>query len=607
MRECIKKSPEVPEALDCFEERVKIMVKQRLLENIKNFGYTPPKDPEQLLYDFYFIVGYLQGDRVDDPVLDFVFKEATQTCVANLRKHMLEALRWSLAAEFRNLFGDYASIAIDELPKDLLKFFKLYLTKYTGYNDTTLQKLQPERLPSKKAKSLYFQDTSLGKTRDTFSSSRDESYAGSYFALEWTQKRLKLSDSELANILQQAFTNDAIEWSPSYGGESWGKIANAYKKLLEADTLAKQIAYIDHAYDLQHNTGSVFSKVKAYSKNRGSLSWLAKALDWKKKQTDLRGFYSRVSGTLRPVVAWVAKNEAKVGTLEDMTKPAVLEPLRSDEPITFKEGKLYCYTGPRRKEWLMQYSSLIEGYAEKLLSLGKVFRCAAVDDNRATLESQDGGRQVLLPSQLYLERIVYPYVVFYEADTEIFGKLPPETSFDERSPLGWGPGDMLKIVSTVRNMNIPAELQALGPGPYKVVYACVYPDTPAGTILLRLEGMDPGVPLIRVPEGILEKISTKELSGAGRPKPNDEPFKPGHWYKWIGPPLGPGFSTEVGVYYNESMRKVLEGRAVKCVEHPDVRYPGRARLEGIGTWHWYDPKTMENPEVPLFAEVPPPR
>ena len=588
-----------------FEERIKIMVKQRLLENIKNFGYVPPKDPEQLLYDFYFIVGYLQGDRVDDPVLDFVFKEATQTCVTNLRKHMLEALRWSLAAEFRNLFGDYASIAIDELPKDLLEFFKLYLTKYTGYNDTTLQKLQPERLPSKKAKSLYFQDTSLGKTRDTFSSSRDESYAGSYFALEWTQKRLKLSDSELANILQQAFTNDAIEWSLSYGGESWGKIADAYRKLLEADTLAKQIAYIDHAYDLQHNTGSVFSKVKAYSKNRGSLSWLAKALDWKKNQTDLRGFYSRVSGTLRPVVAWVAKNEAKVGTLEDMTKPAVLEPLRSDEPITFKEGKLYCYTGPSRKEWLIQYSSLIEGYAEKLLSLGKVFRCAAVDDNWATLESQDGGKHALLPSQLYLERVVYPYVVFYEADTEIVGKLPPKTSFDERSPLGWGPGDMLKIVSTARN--IPAELQALGPGPYKVVYAYVYPDTPADTIVLRLEGMDLGVPLIRVPEGILEKLSTKELSAPGRPKPNDEPFKPGHWYKWIGPLLGPGFSAEAGVYYNESMRKVLEGRAVKCVEHPDVRYPGRARLEGIGTWHWYDPKAMANPEVPLFAEVPPPR
>ena len=48
---------------------------EKLLEGIKTFGYKPPKDPEQLLYDFYFMAGYLPTNH-EDKVLAFVFQEA---------------------------------------------------------------------------------------------------------------------------------------------------------------------------------------------------------------------------------------------------------------------------------------------------------------------------------------------------------------------------------------------------------------------------------------------------------------------------------------------------------------------------------------------------
>lgn len=591
-----------------FEERVKIMVKQRLLENIKNFGYVPPKDPEQLLYDFYFIVGYLQGDRVDDPVLDFVFKEATQICVTNLRKHMLEALRWSLAAEFRNLFGDYASIAIDELPKDLLEFFKLYLTKYTGYNDTTLQKLQPERLPSKKAKSLYFQDTSLGKTRDTFSSSRDESYAGSYFALEWTQKRLKLSDSELANILQQAFTSDAIEWSLSYGGESWGKIADAYRKLLEADTLAKQIAYIDHAYDLQHNTGSVFSKVKAYSKNRGSLSWLAKALDWKKNQTDLRGFYSRVSGTLRPVVAWVAKNEAKVGTLEDLAKS---EEAQGFTPcplsVSFEVGKWYFYTGPISMNWLKLHVSPddFDRSTRALYIMAiEAAEVTSIDTSTTvpvvTFRAQGSGQKFTLLDSFALVNVSVPLIY----SSPQFAAAPPDHEFSSTDPEGFAIGDKL-TVSPAYEGPLPPILER---GKVYTLKNLTFKE--GGPKLYEFEGLKSTI------EAYANVFQKAEAISAGIvPKPNTMPFKVGHWYKWIGPKVlvqpGKGlFVDEAKVYYNKFMTEILDGRPVRCTGPRHLgsqASPAAAKFEKLGFWHWYELSSMPNPEVPLFAEVPPPR
>ncbi len=309
-----------------------------LLENIKNFGYKVPKDPELLLYDFYFIVGYLLGDRKDDPLLDFVFKEATKDCVENLRKHMLKALKWSLSAEFRNIFSN-AYLKIDKMEGDLKVFLKEYRGAFSKYSDEVLQDFTPDRLDTKYQqnqdtfgdKSLFDQDEHSYKELG----GRNDTYADSFFALQKVQKIQGLSEEDMAKWFIRCFDpdSDSIRWKSSYGGRAWQTIAKAYLSLLLADTMAKKIAYIDHAYDLQHNTGSVFTKVQAYTSSEKDYQWLNNALEWKKHQTDLRGFYDKVSGSLQPVVAWVAKNERKAGTMEDFGKPPkISKAKKSDLP-----------------------------------------------------------------------------------------------------------------------------------------------------------------------------------------------------------------------------------------------------------------------------------
>lgn len=592
----------------------------KYLESIKNFGYKIPKDPEKLLYDFYFIVGYLQGDRADDPVLDFVFKEATQTCVNNLQKHMLLALRWSISAEFRNLFEDYASIDAAQLPKELRVFFKKYLDKHLSYSSSIMSKLEPARLPGKKEEDPYFQSRSLG-SRTSDDNRRDRAYASSYFALNYAQKALKLSDSQLADLLAEAFTSPAIEWSPSYGGKAWSEIAIAYKKLVEADTLTKKIIYIDHAYDLQHNTGSVFTKVQAYSSSSRGTRWLANALDWKKEQKDLRGFYDKVSSSLKPVVAWVAKNEAKAGTIEDFEKSQKFEPIFGEE-VEFKEGRWYYYTGPQNKDWLETYI-VDPSESRSILELGRwplyvegITRSSdiAIADIAIARRAPDGASAIPLPKTLRIAPALRDYKLFYSS--AIKAATPPKLKFEDDDPVGWLVGDRVEFVpDAVVSPQVLEELRSISADlTFTITYSAVDLNSSPGArlVYLRFEGQATGSPERAYYASYFRKVS-KHAGLKLIPKPNDEPFKKGHWYKWIGPKLesadaARSLTIASGAHYSWSMMNaILSDWTLKCTQGtPTTRLQDgwvTAAFDGVGEWYWYNLGKMSNPEEPLFAEV----
>lgn len=306
---------------------------KRILEKgIKNFEYNPPKDPELLLYDFYFLIGYLP-QKHEDPELRFTFTEALDICTKNLQKHMLRALKWALSAEFRHSLnshmdkGDIAyqiktakpakDIPEDDLPTSLTKgaadfylaYEKAYYLNVSGTVSATVN--GSEKLDAiaqrRSVKSLQRGSAHL--------SGRNATYGGSYLAVNEAQKELKLSDVQVGSYMAEIFNKGS--WDSSFGGKAWGRIAEGYVKLLKADTTQGRIIYIDHAYDLQHNTGTVFTKVKTYYKG-GGYDWIKRALDWKKDNSDIREFYTRVSPSLRYVVAWVGKNSYGV-TLEDIS------------------------------------------------------------------------------------------------------------------------------------------------------------------------------------------------------------------------------------------------------------------------------------------------
>lgn len=301
----------------------------KLLENIKSFGYKPPKDPEKLLYDFYFMVGHMPTTH-EDKVVEFVLNEALNDCTVNLQAHMLKALYWALCAEIRHVWSEsdlrlssYRSEkAIADLPEHIRKFLTSYTKALAIYTDEYMDALQPGRkqktmdtsrsLPPESDKDAGFGNTS----------SRQEDYGNSFLAVEKARKSLKLSKTETVQIMKYLY--GSVKWGHSYGGEAWASIADGYLKLALANNTQSRIVYIDHAYDLQHNNGTVFTKVKAYYKGEQEYSWIKDALDWKRDQTDLRGFYSRVSSTLKPVVAWVAKDKYDI-TMDAYLDPEALE------------------------------------------------------------------------------------------------------------------------------------------------------------------------------------------------------------------------------------------------------------------------------------------
>jgi uncharacterized protein YodC (DUF2158 family) len=289
----------------------------KLLENILSFGYKVPKDPEKLLYDFYFLVGYVYGNEgkilkeVSDEdgeqkAMAFVLQEAVNDCVNNLQGHMLRALKWSLSAEFRHTFDKTSSRYWEkELTPDAFKFLKIFREKYNALSDDYYRVFNPGRKQAKLASDEIASAPDI-QNRYSVMSGRNATYMDSYLALQSTQKQLGYTEDQFSDVLISVY--DDISWAGSYGGKNWAKIAKAYKKLLAANTLPMKIVYIDHAYDLQHNTGSVFTKVKAYYKEGSSnLNWLAKALDWKRDAQDIRDYFDRVSLGLQPLVGWVAK------------------------------------------------------------------------------------------------------------------------------------------------------------------------------------------------------------------------------------------------------------------------------------------------------------
>jgi len=313
----------------------------KLLESILSFGYKAPKDPEKLLYDFYFMVGYVYGNEgkllkeVSDEdgerkAFEFVLQEAINDCVNNLRKHMLKALKWSLSAEFRHVFTKTSSGSWKkDLSPESFEFLRLYNNKYSHISSDAYRDLNPGRKQAKIANDRVAAAPDIQDSRQ-HGGGRNATYMESYLAIVDTQKQLGYSDEKFAEVLFDIYSN--LHWAGSFGGSNWAKIAKAYKKLLEANTVQSKLIYIDHAYDLQHNTGSVFTKVKAYYKaGEHSLNWLASALDWKRDAQKVTDYYDRVSISLKPLVGWISK---KLGYTIEGSSTAPKEKMSfSSEPL----------------------------------------------------------------------------------------------------------------------------------------------------------------------------------------------------------------------------------------------------------------------------------
>jgi hypothetical protein len=167
------------------------------------------------------------------------------------------------------------------------------------------------------------------------SKDRENSFNADTFGLF----KRKIDGSKAAEIAEQCFTNiDSFiriakiiflkaDWMENYGGDNWANITSAYTRLKYASGKNQLIIAIDHVYDLQHNTGTIFTKNPEYAKQskiiarkglfgepfrktlEPNYTWIQKALDFKRDLKSVRDLLSKVSSGMKTLALRIIKNK----------------------------------------------------------------------------------------------------------------------------------------------------------------------------------------------------------------------------------------------------------------------------------------------------------
>lgn len=259
-------------------------------------------NPERMLYDFYVLsfistinlapektgtlsfgnIGFQGGflgksDRVKEDI------EYAQDVLLPVEKtKLIKGLFVSICAEIAHVEERNKSFAGTPLEKS--KVFKYYIRNLT---------LMTKGLPKE------FQITRVREPKAA--TPMRASYKISYQAATKAIKDAGSSPYEFVQLCEYAFKK--MEWKPAYGGEAWANICSGYRLLVNSKSKDQVTVAIDHAYDLEHNTGAALNKVKNFyiTDNNGNedFTWMGKALDLKREATTMNKLIEKCSGDMK--------------------------------------------------------------------------------------------------------------------------------------------------------------------------------------------------------------------------------------------------------------------------------------------------------------------
>jgi transcription antitermination factor NusG len=333
---------------------------KQIKEAFENYEYYPSTNKEELMMDFFLISSLLYPQ---DENLAYSLIEVKKKFLPWMKNNMLHAVEFAICAEFRHLFDQNDSDSI-------LNFFRKqkdgegFIRSYALY------------WGSLKSQANLADLIDVDRVRKEFKSS-SKSYKQSYRAMKGT----KISDEQFIILAKAAFTG--LRWSASYGGEAWANIADAWLKLNKAISDKDIITYVDHIYDLQHNTGTVLNKVEAYYGD-DEYKWIKKALDYKLNTESLYDIFSLASPDLQKFAAAVIKSSNGIGgeTVESWLKSGgKLETYKEKSANDFYPGDFVKYTGSRKDlqgltgrvrktdkgSVQVEFERLVEAHTEKII------------------------------------------------------------------------------------------------------------------------------------------------------------------------------------------------------------------------------------------------
>jgi hypothetical protein len=249
-----------------------------VLSFISTINLSPEKSKTTTFGDVGFQGGFLgKADRVKEDI-----EYAQDVLLPVLREKLTKGLFVSICAEIRHIKDRPQNYANTPLVSS--KVFKNYYRNYL---------LLDKNLPKE------FELRNLREPKGA--TPKAEGYKRSYQAAVKAIKETNSTPYEFVKACQYAFSN--MSWSPSYGGKNWANICGGYLLLSDAKTKDQVSVAIDHAYDLEHNTGAALNKVKDFyitdEKGKEDFTWMSDALDLKRDAKSMKKLVDRCSGDMK--------------------------------------------------------------------------------------------------------------------------------------------------------------------------------------------------------------------------------------------------------------------------------------------------------------------
>jgi hypothetical protein len=287
-----------------------------------NYNYKIPTDKEKLLFDFYTLEALDRYPQVDGGSWEFggeryfqereAIKDVKNTLLPFLKKELLDSAFFSIASELRHAMP-YPETTQKGKHKHLKgRGLDHRSSHYPMKNRTKVEKL---------VRDFHDERLKLGGDRPMSSTNEREIAAEA-------ARNLSFSEEEFIDLAEYIF-ND-FDWDPDYGGEAWGKIAAAWKKLHAAEGEDLYI-WIDHMFSQQHNSGNVLDKLEAYRKGYNH-EWITRALDLKFKIDNPWVLWRKASRDLQRLGSAVLMAKG-YGSVEQFLKTAYNNPDKQDPGI----------------------------------------------------------------------------------------------------------------------------------------------------------------------------------------------------------------------------------------------------------------------------------
>lgn len=244
------------------------------MESMGAAEYKPPLNVNDLLFDFYTIQ-LLDAEAKGTPShrSDELEREVDYVkgiLYPYLKEHFLAKVGYSIFSELGN------TLRLNDVP--------------------TVRKILPRIVP----------ESDLGIIAKMLVDSHDA--ASDEMGYEEFQKFRK-DFPRIAGSIKKIFSDPELWQKEFYGGKPWANAVDSWMKLHNASSLREMQIWIDHIYDIQHNTGNVLDKNAAY--NNGNFE---RALELKKSANSAGEILQYASPYVKKLAQQYLRSHAGIST-----------------------------------------------------------------------------------------------------------------------------------------------------------------------------------------------------------------------------------------------------------------------------------------------------